>query len=257
MRTATVPLCMLLPRAHTRCCVTLEHTRCCVTCTAPRAHTVAPDAPRWVLPPSSLPPPSQGYPAAEMKHGPIALIDPFMPVVFIASKSDPNYRKIVNNVQEVLSRKGSIIVVTEEVRVRTHATLLAPHTRLCAEQRGLRRHRGSRAAHPRDARAHHAHPRCGAPTVARLPHRRHPRLRHRPAAQPCEERDRRVTWDAPCLPWSHLSWQHCLRGEPFRATQVSSIPQAFRCAPLTHRRLSDLLLWCIPHCFPLVRGTAT
>lgn len=51
-----------------------------------------------------------------MKHGPIALIDPLMPVVFIASRSDPNYRKIVNNVQEVLSRKGSIIVVTEEVR---------------------------------------------------------------------------------------------------------------------------------------------
>jgi hypothetical protein len=41
------------------------------------------------------------YPAAEMKHGPIALIDEFMPVVIIAPRSDPNYRKLVSNIEEV------------------------------------------------------------------------------------------------------------------------------------------------------------
>lgn len=51
-----------------------------------------------------------------MKHGPIALIDPLMPVVFVVSKSDENYAKVLNNVNEVLSRKGSVIIVTEEVR---------------------------------------------------------------------------------------------------------------------------------------------
>lgn len=60
-------------------------------------------------------PARQGYPAAEMKHGPIALIDPLMPVVFVVSKSDENYAKVLNNVNEVLSRKGSVIIVTEEV----------------------------------------------------------------------------------------------------------------------------------------------
>lgn len=43
----------------------------------------------------------QRYPAAEMKHGPIALIDEFMPVVIIAPRSDPNYRKLVSNIEEV------------------------------------------------------------------------------------------------------------------------------------------------------------
>merc|ERR1712087_884672 len=56
---------------------------------------------------------AEGYPAAEMKHGPIALIDHHMPVVFIAPKVDAIYNKIVTNVQ-VLARKGSVIVITEE-----------------------------------------------------------------------------------------------------------------------------------------------
>ena len=51
---------------------------------------------------------AEGYPAAEMKHGPIALIDQKMPVVFIAAK-DTHYDKIVNNVQEVKARKGIVI----------------------------------------------------------------------------------------------------------------------------------------------------
>merc|ERR1719267_523656 len=57
---------------------------------------------------------AEGYPAAEMKHGPIALIDAFMPVVFIAPKVDATYDKIKSNIEEVLARRGSIIVITEE-----------------------------------------------------------------------------------------------------------------------------------------------
>jgi glucosamine--fructose-6-phosphate aminotransferase (isomerizing) len=54
---------------------------------------------------------AEGYPAAEMKHGPIALIDEMMPVVFIAPH-DSVFDKVVSNVQEVRARKGTIIVVT-------------------------------------------------------------------------------------------------------------------------------------------------
>lgn len=57
---------------------------------------------------------AEGYAAAEMKHGPIALIDKFMPVVFIAPRSDNNYLKIVSNIEEVLARGGSVIAVTED-----------------------------------------------------------------------------------------------------------------------------------------------
>ncbi|MFO7608340.1 MAG: glutamine--fructose-6-phosphate transaminase (isomerizing), partial [Candidatus Krumholzibacteriia bacterium] len=56
---------------------------------------------------------AEGYPAAEMKHGPIALIDPEMPVVVIATK-DGSYDKIVGNVQEVRARSGKIISIVTE-----------------------------------------------------------------------------------------------------------------------------------------------
>ncbi|PYP16386.1 MAG: glutamine--fructose-6-phosphate transaminase (isomerizing) [Gemmatimonadetes bacterium] len=56
---------------------------------------------------------AEGYPAAEMKHGPIALIDANMPVVFLAPK-DAVYAKVVSNMQEVRARGGRIIVVTSE-----------------------------------------------------------------------------------------------------------------------------------------------
>ena len=56
---------------------------------------------------------SEGYPAAEMKHGPIALIDKNMPVVAIATK-DPLYDKIYSNLQEVRSRKGRLITIATE-----------------------------------------------------------------------------------------------------------------------------------------------
>lgn len=56
---------------------------------------------------------AEGYPAAEMKHGPIALIDENMPIVVIATKKG-HYEKIVSNIQEIKSRKGKIIgIVTE------------------------------------------------------------------------------------------------------------------------------------------------
>lgn len=53
---------------------------------------------------------AEGYPAAEMKHGPIALIDEEMPVVFIATR-DSSYDKVVSNIQEVKARKGVVIAV--------------------------------------------------------------------------------------------------------------------------------------------------
>ncbi len=56
---------------------------------------------------------AEGYPAAEMKHGPIALIDAEMPVVFIATK-DSSYEKVVSNIQEVKARKGRVISVVTE-----------------------------------------------------------------------------------------------------------------------------------------------
>ncbi len=56
---------------------------------------------------------AEGYPAAEMKHGPIALIDRFMPVVFIATK-DSTYEKVVSNIEEVVARQGSVIAITDE-----------------------------------------------------------------------------------------------------------------------------------------------
>ena len=56
---------------------------------------------------------AEGYPAAEMKHGPIALIDQEMPVVFIATK-DASYEKVVSNIQEVKARKGKVIAIVTE-----------------------------------------------------------------------------------------------------------------------------------------------
>jgi glucosamine--fructose-6-phosphate aminotransferase (isomerizing) len=56
---------------------------------------------------------AEGYPAAEMKHGPIALIDQNMPVVVLATK-DHSYDKIVSNIQEVKARKGIVIAIVSE-----------------------------------------------------------------------------------------------------------------------------------------------
>ncbi|MFK5879090.1 MAG: glutamine--fructose-6-phosphate transaminase (isomerizing) [Flavobacteriaceae bacterium] len=56
---------------------------------------------------------AEGYPAAEMKHGPIALIDENMPIVVIATKKG-HYEKVVSNIQEIKSRKGKIIAIVTE-----------------------------------------------------------------------------------------------------------------------------------------------
>lgn len=56
---------------------------------------------------------AEGYPAAEMKHGPIALIDEEMPVVVIATNSE-HYEKVVSNIQEVKARKGKVIAIVSE-----------------------------------------------------------------------------------------------------------------------------------------------
>lgn len=56
---------------------------------------------------------AEGYPAAEMKHGPIALIDKDMPAVFIAPR-DSTYEKILSNIQEVKARQGRIIAIASE-----------------------------------------------------------------------------------------------------------------------------------------------
>lgn len=56
---------------------------------------------------------AEGYPAAEMKHGPIALIDENMPVVVVATKDD-TYDKIISNIQEIKARKGMVIAIVSE-----------------------------------------------------------------------------------------------------------------------------------------------
>ncbi|MCU0405580.1 MAG: glutamine--fructose-6-phosphate transaminase (isomerizing) [Ignavibacteriaceae bacterium] len=74
---------------------------------------------------------AEGYPAAEMKHGPIALIDENMPVVFIAPK-DSTYEKILSNIQEVRARGGRIIAVADngdgEVDKLVDYTIKIPRT---------------------------------------------------------------------------------------------------------------------------------
>ncbi|SJN43421.1 glutamine--fructose-6-phosphate transaminase (isomerizing) [Sphingobacterium sp. JB170] len=56
---------------------------------------------------------AEGYPAAEMKHGPIALVDESLPVVFVATK-DPYHEKIVSNIQEIKARKGMVVAVISQ-----------------------------------------------------------------------------------------------------------------------------------------------
>jgi glucosamine--fructose-6-phosphate aminotransferase (isomerizing) len=56
---------------------------------------------------------AEGYPAAEMKHGPIALVDDSLPVVFVATK-DAHHHKVVSNIQEIKARKGKVIAVVTD-----------------------------------------------------------------------------------------------------------------------------------------------
>ena len=77
---------------------------------------------------------AEGYPAAEMKHGPIALIDEQMPIVIVAPRGDM-YEKLVSNVQEVKARKGRVISVIgqgeKEVRALSDAVIEIPDTLDC------------------------------------------------------------------------------------------------------------------------------
>ena len=77
---------------------------------------------------------AEGYPAAEMKHGPIALIDENMPVVVIATEC-ANYEKVVSNIQEVKARKGRIIAIVSEgdtkIREMAEYVIEIPHTEDC------------------------------------------------------------------------------------------------------------------------------
>ncbi|SFS76027.1 glucosamine--fructose-6-phosphate aminotransferase (isomerizing) [Zhouia amylolytica] len=74
---------------------------------------------------------AEGYPAAEMKHGPIALIDEQMPVVVIATKKG-HYEKIISNIQEIKSRSGKIIAIVtegdEDVRALADHVIEVPET---------------------------------------------------------------------------------------------------------------------------------
>ncbi len=74
---------------------------------------------------------AEGYPAAEMKHGPIALIDDNMPVVFICLQ-DSAYDKVLSNMEEVRARRGKIIAVASEgdtlVREKADHVIYIPHT---------------------------------------------------------------------------------------------------------------------------------
>jgi len=74
---------------------------------------------------------AEGYPAAEMKHGPIALIDQNMPVVFIATR-DGVYEKILSNIAEVKARKGRVIAIAtegdEEIMERADHVIYVPET---------------------------------------------------------------------------------------------------------------------------------
>ncbi len=63
---------------------------------------------------------AEGYPAAEMKHGPIALIDENMPVVVVAPQDDV-YEKVLSNIQEVRARKGHVIAIATEGDTKIHA----------------------------------------------------------------------------------------------------------------------------------------
>jgi glucosamine--fructose-6-phosphate aminotransferase (isomerizing) len=72
---------------------------------------------------------AEGYPAAEMKHGPIALVDENLPVVFVATK-DRYYEKIVSNVQEIKARRGKVVSVTTAgdtvIPSMSHDTMFVP-----------------------------------------------------------------------------------------------------------------------------------
>ena len=77
---------------------------------------------------------AEGYPAAEMKHGPIDLIDSEMPVVVVAIK-DAVYKKVQGNIEEVKARNGKVIAIASEgdfsITEKTDHTIYIPQTIDC------------------------------------------------------------------------------------------------------------------------------
>ncbi len=121
---------------------------------------------------------AEGYPAGEMKHGPIALIDDRMPVVALAPR-DHVFEKMIGNMQEVKARGGSVIAIT----TRGDDIL----------DKVLDSSRDVIIELPADARTAHTDRDGAAASVARVSHRRSPRLRRRPAAESGEERHGGIT----------------------------------------------------------------
>ena len=117
---------------------------------------------------------AEGYPAAEMKHGPIALVDPATPSVFLMPQG-PIYDKVMSNLMEVKARRGPVIAVTTEGD--EEAALVADDVIEVPEV------------------AEHLQPLVTAVPLAAagLPHRPVARLRRGQAAQPRQERDRGVS----------------------------------------------------------------
>ncbi len=120
---------------------------------------------------------AEGYPAGEMKHGPIALIDEQMPIVTLAP-TDHVFEKMIGNMQEAKARGGSVVAFTTR-----------GENKLWSDSRprqGLRR-RNSADAGPADANRHGA-----AAAASGVLHRRPARMRRRSAAEPGEECHGRV-----------------------------------------------------------------
>ena len=138
---------------------------------------------------------AEGYPAGEMKHGPIALIDENMPVVVIAPARSRATRRCVGNLQEVKARGGTIIAIATEGddelfdATRPTTCIVRPAGAPTASRRSL----DDRAA-----------------AAAGVPRRRAARLRRRSAAQPGEERHGRVGGTAFVIrPSAFAPLQHC------------------------------------------------
>ena len=120
---------------------------------------------------------AEGYPSAEMKHGPIALISPDFPSVFVVPR-DAMYDKNMSNVEEIKARKGPIIAVAtegdEEIARKADDVIYIPRTVDLLQPA----------------------PDGGPAATIGLPHRRPARLRRGQAPQPRQERDRRIAAQA-------------------------------------------------------------
>ena len=157
---------------------------------------------------------AEGYPAGEMKHGPIALIDEDLPVVALAA-DDGLFEKTIGNIQEAKARGGRVIVVTTESKV-------------AALRRTRRRGQGRRPRRARRASAVAAGADGGAAAAPRVPHGRRPRLRRRPAAKSGEERDggvRRAGYTPNPYPASCARGERC---EPARCRRPTTRCRADR-----------------------------